>query len=252
MSDIRKYTLKEELRLGKKIAEGCVDSKNRLLEANIGLVYNLAFKNKGNSEFDDLVQEGMIGLIKAAEAYDYKKGYKFSTYATPWIIQKIQRFKKNDQSIRVPLYVHERYSAFQKLKNESKKNNKIISDKEAEKKLGFKYVTPYQEMTSLDACTTLTGESTYGEIISDGRDHEAEIISNLTRNELEQIMDENLNEREKVTIQMKYGLGGHPVLTLQQIGEVFGVTRERIRQIQVKGENRIRKILITKNYRRQK
>lgn len=252
MIDIIKYNLQEELELGKKIAEGCVEAKNRLLEANIGLVYDIAIKNKGNNDFDDLVQEGMLGLIKAAEAYDYKKGYKFSTYATPWILQKVQRFKKNNQSIRVPLYVHERYRAFQKMKNEYKKKNKSLSDEEIEKKLGFKYVTPYQEIMSLEATPMNVNESTYSEIISDGRNYEAEIVSELTKKELEKIIDENLNEREKVTLQMKYGMGGYHASTLQQIGDIFGISRERVRQIQVKGEKKIRGILILKNYGRQK
>src|SRR5436853_199716 len=195
---VRLLTAQEEVDLAKRIERGDLDAKQKMVESNLRLVVSIAknYRNQG-LPFLDLIQEGTLGLVRAAEKFDYRKGFKFSTYATRWIRQAIARaLADKARTIRIPVHVVE-------------KLNKIGR---AERKL----------------VTELGREPTADERAESPYERAAEI---LTKEALREAL-ENLSYRERRVLALRYGLGGEHPRTLVEVGRTFNVTRERIRQIE--------------------
>ena len=237
----------QEIKRGSKMME---DAKNRLINANLRLVVSIAKKytNRG-LQFFDLVQEGNIGLIKAVEKFEYRKGFKFSTYATSWIRQAITRsISDQARTIRVPVHMIEQIN---KVSRESKqllqKLGREPTDEEIAQQLGWPVTRVKQvksvarEPISLETPIGEEEDSSLGDFIED---KEVENPANQTsykllQEQLRQVLS-TLPEREQEVIKMRFGLEDGYSLTLEEVGLYFNVTRERIRQIEAKALKRLR------------
>ena len=238
-------SFEEELALGRKIKEGAFKerkkAKQELVKANLRLVVSIAKKYTGQGVlFMDLVQEGAFGLIRAAENYDYKKGYKFSTYATWWIKQTMIRAISNtSRVIRIPVHMQEkirRYKrAFSKL---SFQLGREPSDEELLKETGFNIKnlnlvksTLIKSPISLD--TPVTEDLALEDYIVDNsyKAPEHVVNKNFLSKDMEMML-KYLDEREKEIISSRFGINGTDYRTLEQIGTTLGFSKERIRQLE--------------------
>jgi RNA polymerase primary sigma factor len=252
MGKVRLLTAQEEVDLAKRIERGDLAAKQKMVESNLRLVVSIAknYRNQG-LPFLDLIQEGNIGLVRAAEKFDYRRGFKFSTYATWWIRQAIARaLADKARTIRIPVHIVE-------------KLNKIRS---AERSL----VTALGREPTPDEIAAVTGidpdevdsikrwaqapvslekpvgdeeESEFGQFIADERaespyERAAEI---LTKEALREAL-ENLSYRERRVLELRYGLSGEHPCTLKEISSTFNVTRERIRQIENQSLEKLRSL----------
>jgi len=246
---------KEERELGKKIRDGNTTAKRKLVQANLRLVISIARKylNHGLS-FQDLIQEGTVGLVTASEKFDYSLGFKFSTYATWWIKQSINKaISEQTYCMKVPVYVQEIISKYVKVREESEKdnNNNAVPLNELAKKLDLpetkleSYISAFNKAVSIDSAYE-TGEGKnmgladflYDE--NSGTEIELE-IKHLRRG-LSDIL-QKLKEREKEVIKMRFGL--EPDIkpqTLEEIGKKFGLTKECIRQTELRALSKMRSI----------
>lgn len=244
---------KEEVKLGKLIKDGDRQAKKKLIQANLRLVVNIAKKylNYGLS-FQDLIQEGNMGLITAAEKYNYKYGYKFSTYATWWIKQAIYKaIAEQSYSMKIPVYVQEIISKYTKTKRMMEKDSSSsVSIKEVAKKLNISeskidnYLEAFNKAISLDAeFQSMDGRhGKLSDFIEDfnynpGRTAEFKQL----KNELNTILSK-LKKRENEVIKMRYGIDSFLLKpkTLEEIGKMFGVTKECIRQTELRAIKKIR------------
>lgn len=247
---VRLLTAAEEVQLAKKIEKGDMEAKRRLVEANLRLVVSIAKKYVGRGMlFLDLIQEGNLGLIRATEKFDYKKGYKFSTYATWWIRQAITRaIADQARTIRIPVHMVEtinklirtQRSLLQKLGREP-------TPKEVAKQMGIsservrEIMKISQEPVSLETPIGEEEDSHLGDFIEDSEVEGPANAASFTmlQEQLNEVLN-TLNERERKVIQLRFGLqDGHP-RTLEEVGREFGVTRERIRQIESKTLSKLR------------
>ncbi|QSW37743.1 sigma-70 family RNA polymerase sigma factor [Candidatus Vidania fulgoroideae] len=213
--------------------------KKKLIESNQRLIISIAknYKNKG-IQFNDLIQEGNIGLIKSIERFEYRKGYKFSTYSTWWIRQAITRsIADNSRIIRIPVHMTEILSKINMLKNQN--INKPQSIKHIAHQLKItknkiqKLLAISQKPQSLDAkISTSKTETKYEDIITTHTtNYEPQILKAEIKNLINSLTT-FLTTKEHAIIQMRYGLNNTKNMTLEKIGKIFGVTRERIRQIE--------------------
>ena len=245
MRDIRRYPLltkQEEVDLARRVEQGDLEAKERMINSNLRLVVSVAKRYQGHElPLSDLIQEGMLGLIRASEKFDYRKGFKFSTYATFWIRQAIQRGLANKaRTIRVPVHIgqHERRIARVEDKLATELGREPTADEIAE----VTGIDPEevdsikrsaQAPVSLEKPVGDEEESEFGQFIADERaespyERAAEI---LTKEALREAL-ENLSYRERRVLELRYGLGGEHPRTLDEVGRTFNVTRERIRQIE--------------------
>ncbi len=244
----------EEIELGKKIREGSAkeaeSAKAKLVQANLRLVVSIAKKYIGQGVlFMDLVQEGSLGLIRASERYDYRKGFKFSTYATWWIRQTIIRCIANTaRTIRIPVHMSDKIRQYKKARTElnielgREPSPKEIGKKlklSADKVIGIKKAMS-KEPISLDLPI---GEDLYLEdYVPDtetAAPHTRAVDSLLHENILEAMSI--LTNREKEILRERFGLNGGKGKTLDQLGQLFGFSKERIRQIEETALNKLRK-----------
>ena len=240
----------EEQELARRVSEGDEDAIVRMADSNLRLVVSIAkhYRDRG-LPLQDLIQEGNLGLLKAIEKFDYTRGYKFSTYATWWIRQAISRsIADNARTIRVPVHMVE---TINRIRRESRQLQQELGREATETELAeatgltveklreVLKITP--DPVSLDTPVGEDEDSPLSSFITAGTQAEPEKATEaaLLKEQVRQLLS-TLDERERRVLELRYGIGGDRARTLEEVGKEFGVTRERIRQIEAKALRKLR------------
>jgi RNA polymerase primary sigma factor len=241
-------TAAEEVELAKRIERGDLEAKERMINSNLRLVVSQARRYQGHGlPMEDLVQEGMLGLIRAVEKFDWRRGFKFSTYGTLWIRQAIQRGLQNHgRTIRVPVHVAQRQVKVRKIESElNTKLGREPTDDEiaAVAELTVDEVTELRELSrglaSLDQPVSDDGDTALGDLLATDRPEPVEEIEDADRDRRVNDLVEALPEGERNVLKLRFGLAGEGERTLTQTGRELGISAERARQLEESGLRRL-------------
>jgi RNA polymerase primary sigma factor len=251
LRDARKYpllTAAEEIELAKRIERGDMEAKNRMINGNLRLVVSQARRYQGHGlALEDLVQEGMLGLIRAVEKFDWRRGFKFSTYGTLWIRQAMQRGLQNSgRTIRIPAHVAQREVKVRKVEAElSTKLSRDPTDEEIADaaELPLEQVKEIRELssavTSLDRGVGDDGETSFGELLpSDGPSPLDEVAEQFGERQVAEIVAQ-LPEAQRNVISLRFGLTGDEPRTIRQIGAELGISPSRATELEAEALERL-------------
>ena len=251
MRQARSYpllTAAEEVELTKQIEKGDLEAKDRMINSNLRLVVSQARRYQGHGlPMEDLVQEGMLGLIRAVEKFDWRRGFKFSTYGTLWIRQAIQRGLQNHgRTIRVPVHVAQRQVKVRKAESQlSTKLGREPTDEEIAVvvELSVDEVNELRELsrglTSLDQPVSDDGETALGDLLATERPEPSEEVGAADRDRRVNEIVEELPEAERNVLRLRFGLAGDEPRTLKQTGSELGISAERARELEERGLRRL-------------
>jgi RNA polymerase primary sigma factor len=247
----RLLTHEEEIDLGRRTREGDETARSELIEKNLRLVIPVAKKYRGMGlPFGDLIQEGNVGLMRAADKFDPEKGFRFSTYATWWIRQAVQRaVADKGRTIRIPVHMGEKMRKMARVYNElSAEHEREPTDEEVAERIGWEVERVKAVKSAIPDATSLNrplsseeGSSEVGDLVEDERESRlaGEVVRELeTRRLMESV--ERLPERQRRVLVRRYGLDGETPATLADLSEELHVSRERVRQLQREAEQALR------------
>ena len=246
-------TKKDERVLAERVVKGDTEARRRMIEANLRLVVNIAkhYLNRGLS-FPDLIEEGNIGLIKSVERFKPSRGCKFSTYATYWIRQTIDRAIANQaNTVRLPIHISTDLANLSRAArelNSTLEREPSVAELSERSGLSGRYVKKLtginRKSYSLDTAVSEDGEQTLLDRLEDENAvSPTEVVDETFRTVLVNEWIDRLDENERKIIKLRFGLDGEEPLTLEGVGKAFGITRERVRQIEAKALNKLRKMV---------